>query len=181
MADSNITKRALASSLKTLMEDTPFEKIQIGQICERCEMHRKSFYYHFMDKYDLLNWIFDSEIASYVQMHIDPLDTNQHIQRMRQAYHYLYENRDFYRKALKIEGQNSFKSHFRDFIQSHIKSQAIYFLYEDLDEFELNVLSDVALSLIENWLMDLNCMSPNEMTDRTLRLLNRKYNFITNS
>lgn len=144
-------------------------------------MHRKSFYYHFMDKYDLLNWIFDSEIASYVQMHIDPLDTNQHIQRMRQAYHYLYENRDFYRKALKIEGQNSFKSHFRDFIQSHIKSQAIYFLYEDLDEFELNVLSDVALSLIENWLMDLNCMSPDEMTDRTLRLLNRKYNFITNS
>lgn len=100
---------------------------------------------------------------------------------MRQAYHYLYENRDFYRKALKIEGQNSFKSHFRDFIQSHIKSQAIYFLYEDLDEFELNVLSDVALSLIENWLMDLNCMSPDEMTDRTLRLLNRKYNFITNS
>ncbi len=40
---------------------------------------------------------------------------------------------------------------------------------------------DGALSLIENWLMDLNCMSPDEMTDRTLRLLNRKYNFITNS
>ncbi|MDO4663534.1 MAG: TetR/AcrR family transcriptional regulator C-terminal domain-containing protein [Erysipelotrichaceae bacterium] len=178
MADSSITKRALASSLKKLMEDSPFEKIQIGQICERCEMHRKSFYYHFMDKYDLLNWIFDSEIASYVNLHADQLDANQRVERLRQAYHYLYENRDFYRKALKIEGQNSFKSHFRDFIQDHIKTQTAYFLHEEIDDFELNVLSDVALSLIENWLMNPNCMPPDEMTERTLHLLNKKYNFI---
>ena len=26
-------------------------------------MNRKSFYYHFKDKYDLVNWIFDTEIT----------------------------------------------------------------------------------------------------------------------
>ena len=38
MADSNITKRALASSLKELMMEQPFEQINVAQICERCNM-----------------------------------------------------------------------------------------------------------------------------------------------
>ena len=60
MADSNITKRALATSLKELMLEQPFDKINVAQICARCNMNRKSFYYHFKDKYDLVNWIFDT-------------------------------------------------------------------------------------------------------------------------
>ena len=47
MADSNITKKALATAFKELMEERPFEKINVGDICEKCEMNRKSFYYHF--------------------------------------------------------------------------------------------------------------------------------------
>ena len=64
MADSNITKRALASALRELMQEVPFDKIQVTHICERCDMNRKSFYYHFMDKYDLVNWIFDTEFIT---------------------------------------------------------------------------------------------------------------------
>ena len=56
MADSNITKRALAAALRELMEQLPFDKIQVGQICELCDMNRKSFYYHFKDIYDLVEW-----------------------------------------------------------------------------------------------------------------------------
>lgn len=46
MADSNITKNALASSLKLLMTQKPFSKINVNDICEGCGMNRKSFYYH---------------------------------------------------------------------------------------------------------------------------------------
>ena len=55
MADSNITKRTLASALKELMESTPFTKITVSDICAKCNMNRKSFYYHFKDKFDLVN------------------------------------------------------------------------------------------------------------------------------
>ena len=34
MADSNITKRALANALKTLMQTTAFAKIIVADICE---------------------------------------------------------------------------------------------------------------------------------------------------
>ena len=67
MADSNITKQALAAALKELIAERPFEKISVSDICDRCRMNRKSFYYHFRDKYDLANWIFDTEFIELSQ------------------------------------------------------------------------------------------------------------------
>lgn len=46
MPDSNITKKALAMAMKELMEQIPFSKISVSDICEKCGMNRKSFYYH---------------------------------------------------------------------------------------------------------------------------------------
>ena len=56
MPDSNITKKALAMAMKELMEQIPFSKISVSDICEKCGMNRKSFYYHFKDIYDLVEW-----------------------------------------------------------------------------------------------------------------------------
>ena len=61
MADSSITKSALGGALKKLVTEKPFEKISIGEICDLCNMNRKSFYYHFHDKYELVIWIFENE------------------------------------------------------------------------------------------------------------------------
>ena len=58
MADSNSTKSALADAMKKLMVRKSFAKISISDLCEECGLNRKSFYYHFKDKYDLVNWIF---------------------------------------------------------------------------------------------------------------------------
>ena len=59
MADSNITKRALAAALKELVEDMPFDKITVGLICDKCDMNRKSFYYHFNTFGSCCNFICD--------------------------------------------------------------------------------------------------------------------------
>lgn len=49
------------------MAEQPFDKINVAQICQRCNMSRKSFYYHFKDKYDLVNWIFDTEFMELIK------------------------------------------------------------------------------------------------------------------
>ena len=112
MADSNITKSALASALKELMETTPFAKITVSDICAKCNMNRKSFYYHFRDKFDLVNWIFDVEYLNHVQIgkNLIGWDSVLHL------CNYFYENKDFYRKAMKVEDQNSFINHFRELV-----------------------------------------------------------------
>ena len=54
----------LADALKCVMKEKVFAKISVTDICDRCNMNRKSFYYHFKDKYDLVNWIFDTEFIA---------------------------------------------------------------------------------------------------------------------
>ena len=57
MADSNSTKSALADAMKKLMVRKSFAKISISDLCEECGLNRKSFYYHFKDIYDLVEWV----------------------------------------------------------------------------------------------------------------------------
>lgn len=53
---SQITKRALEQSLKNLLLKKPLTKITINDIAEDCGIHRMTFYYHFKDIYDLVEW-----------------------------------------------------------------------------------------------------------------------------
>ena len=119
-ADSNLTKRALAAAMKELMEQMPFSKISVSDIAEQCGMNRKSFYYHFKDKYDLVNWIFDME---YLQLS-SRQDYAGIWDFLTELCSFFYENRSFYRRALRIEGQNSLLEHFKEVLEPSIK----YFL-----------------------------------------------------
>lgn len=162
MADSNITKRALASALKVLMEEIPFSKISISDICDVCNMNRKSFYYHFKDKYDLVNWIFDTEFIASTQ------DQNYSTfwDALLALCRYLYENRSFYRRALKIEGQNSLHSHFHALISQSIAEELdVLFSPEEavgmgsIDLF-ITFFSDGLTGMIERWIMQKGCEEP---------------------
>jgi len=53
---SQTTKRALEASLKNLLLKKPLDKITINDIAEDCGINRMTFYYHFRDIYDLVEW-----------------------------------------------------------------------------------------------------------------------------
>lgn len=54
---SNTTKLALGASLKKLLLNKPLDKITISDLTTDCGISRMSFYYHFKDIYDLVEWI----------------------------------------------------------------------------------------------------------------------------
>lgn len=58
---SQTTKRALAQSLKKLLQTKPLSKITINDIAEDCGVSRMTFYYHFADIYDLVEWTCQEE------------------------------------------------------------------------------------------------------------------------
>lgn len=53
---SNMTKRALEESLKRLLLKKPLTKITINDLTTDCGISRMTFYYHFKDIYDLVEW-----------------------------------------------------------------------------------------------------------------------------
>ena len=169
MADSNITKRALATSLKELMMEQPFEKINVAQICERCNMNRKSFYYHFKDKYDLVNWIFDTEFIALLKDENLSSNYNEHWAFIEKTCRYFYQNHGFYRKALQIKGQNSFADHFREYIRPLLADRN-YQLFGQSDEFAMDFFTDAGLCAMERWLMNKECMPPEQFLEK-IRML----------
>ncbi len=54
---SQVTKYAIEASLKKLLLQKPLDKITISDITEDCGISRMTFYYHFKDIYDLVEWI----------------------------------------------------------------------------------------------------------------------------
>ena len=97
------TKKKLAGALKELMKTTPFDKITVSDITEKCNVHRQTFYYHFQDRYELLDWIFATEI-------IDPFVTDFTFENMAEKFNNLFdtmlESKKFYQNALKTNGDD---------------------------------------------------------------------------
>lgn len=161
MADSNITKRALAAALRELMQEVPFDKIQVAHICDRCDMNRKSFYYHFKDKYDLVNWIFDTEFITFAMESTSGIPADDRWESIERAFDYFYNNRDFYRKALKIKGQNSFSDHLREYCFPLIRIRIAHLIGDEAaEDFTINFFADAIICAIERWLLDKDCMTP---------------------
>lgn len=157
MADSNITKKALAGVMKDLMCRMPFSKISVSDICESCGMNRKSFYYHFKDKYDLINWIFYTEFFEAACS--KPFENGWDF--MQSICEYFYENHTFYRKAFEITGQNSFRDYFQEMLGPIlIQYSAEMFHSENPPKFFITFISDAFIISMIRWLSEKKCMEP---------------------
>ena len=64
---SNITKNALVFSFRDLLLKKPLHKITINDITENCGVNRMTFYYHFQDIYDLIDWMFTQDAEKIIK------------------------------------------------------------------------------------------------------------------
>lgn len=71
--NSQNTKRMLADMLISLLHTKPISKITVSEIVNLCDINRKTFYYHFQDVYDLLEWHLDCEVEKIIDT-LNPLD-----------------------------------------------------------------------------------------------------------
>ena len=55
------TKEALAAALRQMMTVKPIDKVTVKDIVEICGVNRQTFYYHFDDVDDLLEWVFEQD------------------------------------------------------------------------------------------------------------------------
>ncbi|MCI5773152.1 MAG: TetR/AcrR family transcriptional regulator C-terminal domain-containing protein [Erysipelotrichaceae bacterium] len=122
MSSSSFTKQMIAQGTKHLVQTMDIEKITVKDIINYCEIARNTFYYHFKDKYDVINWIFYSEITPIIgENHaIDNWSAS-----LLSLCHYLQDNKAFYIKVLNLQGQNSFTECLMDFYVNLVKDLLI--------------------------------------------------------
>ena len=116
----------LAEALKELAEKHPIEKITIKEITDRAGVIRPTFYNHFQDKYELLEWIIMEDLLK----PMIPLIKNR---MLDQAWIFLFTSiereKTFYSKFSRLEGQNSFEVIIKGCAKSNADGTCTYDLF----------------------------------------------------
>ena len=163
MSRTNKTKELLAQSLTELMVTTPLEKISVNDIVEHAGVGRNTFYYHFEDKFDLVNWYFQSGATQF-------LVTRGHYASwstlLTDLEEYLLQNKTFYVNALAYTGQNCLQEYVFHYL-SEMFGQRLLSLVPSATErdcqFTGNFLSGAMVGLLLPWVR--NGMPPLNQAD----------------
>lgn len=165
---------ALAESLKNLVKRVPFDKITIKQITDGAGVIRVTFYNHFQDKYELLEWIVKTDITNVVRNGIGRRNVRKGVIRVLQN---MIREKEFYMSVSRTTGQNSFQ----EILFSAIKK--LILIYERTNNVGTSdslpwLTPDRAAScrstalcfLLMEWIKEGMPLSPEEMADVLLSI-----------
>lgn len=100
LSKGELTKKDIAAAFKKLMVTKSFESITVNDITETCGLNRLTFYYHFDDKYALLNWIYYNEI---VKPFIEDIKEGPWLDSLLDTLRRLDKDRAYYQNALAYD------------------------------------------------------------------------------
>ena len=170
---ASTTKESLGAALKQMLTVKPIDKITVKDLVEICGVNRQTFYYHFDDVYDLLEWVFEEDANRVLPSEVVYEHWRDDVMMF---FNYLADNSVF---ALNIYNSNSriyMLRYFKRRLQGCIRSFAIIVSDgKNIDrtdfEFVVEFYANGVVGLISQWL-DLGMQLPKEITqDRFLKLL----------
>lgn len=153
-ATTLMTKKALATSLKKLMNGRALDKISIREIVEDCGVNRKTFYYHFENIYDLVNWMFEEEAIESVKKYDFIKDYEDAV---RFSMNYIEENEHVVNSALDALGRDELKKFFYNNFVGNMRSIVGEFskdmsIPKDYIDFLINFYTESFASLLIDWI-----------------------------
>lgn len=107
MIHRKTTQELLADSLQELAKSKAITKITVKEIAANCELSTATFYNHFKDKYELISWIYTSQMTKIFDKYATKEITWQ--ATVKELIQLLNNDEIYYKNAfLNTSGQNSF-------------------------------------------------------------------------
>ena len=170
---SQLTKRALEESLKKLLLKKPLTKITINDIAEDCGINRMTFYYHFKDIYDLVEWCC-LEDARRALENKTPHDTWQ--EGCLRLFEVVLDNKPFVMNVYRCVHREQVERYLKPQVDSLVmgvldeQSENITVRQED-KEFIAQVYSYVFVGLMLDWIKDDMKADPKLIVDKLAILM----------
>lgn len=170
MANSNITKKALAQSLKELGATKILDKITVADITDHCGVNRQTFYYHFNDKYELLNWIYTEEL--FIPLTED-INFDNWGEKLVELFKYMKQQKKFFMNTIK--SSNNFFAEYLNKVLMELFYKAIqdFDLYNHLDEKEKNIYARILAYGLTGVIVDWTLEGMKEDEDEIARILQK--------
>ena len=167
------TKEALGNALKQMLAVKPIERLTVKDLVDICSVNRQTFYYHFDDVYDLLEWVFEEDANKVLPSEVSFSHWREDVLLF---FKYLYDNSTFALNIYNSQSRTYMLRYYKRRIQNCIRSFAVIVSEgQNIDrgdfEFVVEFYSNCVVGLISQWL-DLGMKLPKEITtDRLMTVL----------
>lgn len=170
---SQVTKRALEQSLKNLLLKKPLTKITINDIAEDCGINRMTFYYHFKDIYDLVEWVCVEDARKALKEN-NTYETWQ--QGFLQIFEAVRENKPFVMNVYRCVHQEQVEKYIKPLVDhlvlGIIDEEIGTMTVQDVDKaFIARVYSYIFVGIMLDWIKDDMQEDPKEVVDRLAILI----------
>ena len=170
---SQVTKRALEQSLKNLLLKKPLTKITVGDITDDCGINRMTFYYHFKDIYDLVEWSC-LEDAKRALDEKKTYDTWQ--QGLLQIFKAVQENKPFILNVYRCVHREQVEKYLQPLVDqlllNVINEEAAGITVRDEDkQFIAQVYSYMFIGLMLDWIKDAMREDPQQIVEKLSKLI----------
>lgn len=170
---SQVTKRALEQSLKNLLLKKPLTKITVGDITDDCGINRMTFYYHFKDIYDLVEWSC-LEDAKRALDEKKTYDTWQ--QGLLQIFKAVQENKPFILNVYRCVHREQVEKYLQPLVDqlllNVINEEAAGITVRDEDkQFIAQVYSYMFIGLMLDWIKDDMREDPQQIVEKLSKLI----------
>lgn len=170
---SQVTKRALEQSLKNLLPKKPLTKITVGDITDDCGINRMTFYYHFKDIYDLVEWSC-LEDAKRALDEKKTYDTWQ--QGLLQIFKAVQENKPFILNVYRCVHREQVEKYLQPLVDqlllNVINEEAAGITVRDEDkQFIAQVYSYMFIGLMLDWIKDDMREDPQQIVEKLSKLI----------
>lgn len=121
------TYRKLRDAFETLLCQKSFDQISVLQICQTAGIRRTTFYQHFQDKQDFLNWYIRDKQQEFRAIEAGRITVNQlsdvFEQMAREILHYFHQNEKLVRNMMDMEnsGERVFQLYTKTCVDSVVQ------------------------------------------------------------
>ena len=153
MTDRRIQKSqdAIKDAFIQLMAEKDFNQITIQDITTVANIGRRTFYHHYLDKYDLLSTLIEERLSD-----LKTICTNQTTHTELIWFDYFEEHYQFFATMIAGKGQFAFRRLFLEFIMEELKKLTHFShgLNKDIDEaIYLKFFGSAIVGVIEDYFM----------------------------
>lgn len=167
------TQQAINTSFLSLFDTNEFDKITVKDITTEAQVGRKTFYLHYLDKYDLLDNIVDKKMEALHEI----CEAKREL-GLREGttiwFNYFEENRQFFTKLFNISIAHKYKHQLQKLIIDELSTK-LKPNHPDLGEIDqqlfLKFVSSGIIELIDVFLQD-SSYSKEAIEEQTYRLIN---------
>jgi probable dihydroxyacetone kinase regulator len=169
------TKKIISDAMYHLLKNNSFKKITIQMVLEESKVSRSTFYKYFKDKYELMNWCYQS--------YVDTLLLQVHAGNWKDTlcliFRFLDDNHEYFENAAKVQGKNSFFDFLYNYSYNFYKSVYLQNTHLETLDSEARVVLEYtcmgAIFIVQNWLINGRRESISDMAEWTFKLIPEMY------